>query len=146
MSNTLLTPAPLWRRLVAASYDLLLLVGLWLACIFVAWAASHLFGAQGALPPTFVRAYLFVITFGFYGWFWMHGGQTLGMRAWSIKVQRSDGRALNGANVMLRFAVAMFSLGALGLGLLWCLVDRRSRSWHDIAVDAEVIVVPKLVG
>lgn len=143
MSEILLTPAPLWRRLAASAYDILLLLGLWLSATFTAWAVSHLLGAQGALPPTFMRAYMFAITFGFYGWFWTHGGQTLGMRAWRIQVQRSDGRSVNWANAMLRFAISIFSLSVLGLGMLWCLIDRRKRSWHDIAADTEVVFVPK---
>lgn len=143
MSETLLTPAPLWRRLVAATYDVLVLAGLWLSATFIAWAISHLFGAQGALPPTFVRAYLFVITFGFYGWFWTHGGQTLGMRAWRIQLRNVDGHDVPWTRAMLRFAIAFFSWGLAGLGMLWCLIDRRSRSWHDLAAGTEVISAPR---
>lgn len=142
MSENLLPPAPLWRRLVAATYDILLLLGLVLAGTFTAWVISHLFGAEGALPPAFMRAYLFVITFGFYGWFWTHGGQTLGMRAWRIQVRGVDGNALNWASAMLRFAVAGLSWGLAGLGMLWCLIDRRKRSWHDIAAGTEVVSIP----
>lgn len=143
MSDTLPTPAPLWRRLVAAAYDILVMTGLWLSATFIAWAISHFFGAQGALPPAFMRAYLFVITFGFYGWFWTHGGQTLGMRAWRIQIRNVDGHAVNWASAMLRFAVAAFSWGLAGLGMLWCLIDRRKRSWHDLAAGTEVISVTK---
>ena len=143
MSETLLTPAPLWRRLVAATYDLLLLTGLWLAATFSAWAISHLLGAEGALPPTFMRAYLFAITFGFYGWFWTHGGQTLGMRAWRVQVRGIDGQNVNWSSAMLRFTVAIPSWGLAGLGMLWCLIDRRGRSWHDLAAGTEVVSIPK---
>lgn len=138
----LILPAPLWRRLIAATYDTLLLAGLWLAAIFLAWLIAHAFG-EGILPPGFVRAYLFVLSFGFFGWFWTHGGQTLGMRAWHLEVRRSDGRALNWTVTMLRFAVAILSWSAGGLGMIWCLFDARGRSWHDIAADTEVIMLPK---
>lgn len=136
------THSPLWRRLVAATYDILLMAGIWLAAIFLAWLLAHAFG-EGVLPPGFVRAYLFTLTFGFFGWFWTHGGQTLGMRAWRLEVRRSDGSALNWSVSMLRFAVAILSWSAGGLGMLWCLLDARSRSWHDIASGTEVIVLPK---
>ena len=143
MSEILLPHAPLWRRLVAATYDVLLLAGLWLSATFTAWAISHLLGAEGALPPSFMRAYLFVITFSFYGWFWTHGGQTLGMRAWRIQVRRIDGGVLNWASAMLRFVIAPLSWGLAGLGMLWCLIDKRGRSWHDLAAGTEVVAVPK---
>jgi uncharacterized RDD family membrane protein YckC len=141
--SELTVPAPLWRRLTAATYDVLVLLGLILAGTFTAWAISHLLGAEGALPPSFMRAYLFVITFSFYGWFWTHGGQTLGMRAWRIQLRRVDGGAVNWPSAMIRFVIAAFSWGLAGLGMLWCLIDRRGRSWHDLAAGTEVVSVPK---
>jgi uncharacterized RDD family membrane protein YckC len=134
-------PAPLWRRLAAAVYDVLLLLGLWLSATFIAWLIAHLFG-KGTLPPAFMRAYLFVITFGFFGWFWTHGGQTLGMRAWRLQLRRADGGPLHWANAMLRFAVAIPSW-LLIAGVLWCLVDGQRRSWHDLLAGTEVVVLPK---
>lgn len=136
------TPAPLWRRLVAATYDVLLLAGIWLAAIFSAWLIAQLFGTS-VLPPAFVRAYLFLLTFGFFGWFWTHEGQTLGMRAWRLRVRRVDGGPLNWSTAMLRFAVALLSWSVGGLGMIWCLLDAQRRSWHDIATQTEVIVLPK---
>lgn len=141
-NNIPVTPAPLWRRLVAASYDTLLLAGLWLAAVFLAWLIAHALGTE-VLPAGLVRAYLFLLSFVFFGWFWTHGGQTLGMRVWRIKVRRRDGSTLNWAVAMLRFAVAIVSWTVGGLGMLWCLIDERGRSWHDLAAGTEVIVLPK---
>ncbi|TXH05059.1 MAG: RDD family protein [Nevskiaceae bacterium] len=134
-------PAPLWRRLAAAVYDALLLLGLWLSSTFIAWIVAHLFG-HDVLPPTFMRAYLFVITFGFFGWFWTHGGQTLGMRAWRLQLRRTDGTALNWPIAMLRFAAAIPAWLFL-LGILWSLLDHRRRCWHDLAAGTEVLQMPK---
>ena len=133
-------PAPLWRRLAAATYDTLLLAGIWLSATFIAWLIGHMFGEE-LLPPTFMRAYWFVITFGFFGWFWTHGGQTLGMRAWRLQLRRSDGGPLHWATAMLRFATAIPSW-LLVLGVLWCVVDRQRRSWYDIVAGTEIIVLP----
>ena len=140
--SALAVPAPLWRRLVAAMYDALLLAGIWLAAIFLAWLAAQALGT-GILPPAFVRAYLFALTFGFFGWFWTHGGQTLGMRAWRLEVRSNDGGPLRVSTAMLRFAVGIISWSVGGLGMIWCVLDARRRSWHDIAAGTEVIVLPK---
>ena len=75
---------PLWRRLAAIVYDVLLLF----CVVFIAWQPVPL------LPDTLhevlgrgIRlAYLTLISFLFFGWFWTHGGQTLGMKAWGIKL------------------------------------------------------------
>ena len=60
-------------------------------------------------------------------------GMTLGMRAWRTKLVSADGRPLSWPRCLLRFAVGLVSLGALGAGLLWALFDARKRTWHDMA-------------
>jgi uncharacterized RDD family membrane protein YckC len=61
------------------------------------------------------------------------------MRAWRIQVRNVDGNPVSWTSAMLRFAVAAFSWGLGGLGMLWCLIDKRKRSWHDLAAETEVI-------
>ena len=137
-------PAPLWRRLAAALYDVLLLLGIWMAADLVLVMVSGLAGF--ALTPALVRALLFFVSFGFFGWFWTHGGQTLGMRAWRLRLRRDDGQPMRWPTAMLRFAAAIPSWGLAGLGMLWCLVDRQRRSWHDLIAGSEVVVEPKKVS
>jgi uncharacterized RDD family membrane protein YckC len=43
----------------------------------------------------------------------------------------------------LRFVVAMASWLLLGLGFLWVLWDKESRSWHDIYSDSRTVQLPK---
>jgi uncharacterized RDD family membrane protein YckC len=50
--------------------------------------------------------YLLSVCFLFFGWFWTHGGQTLGMRAWKIRLQRTDGKGLGWWQALLRFFLA----------------------------------------
>lgn len=134
-------PAPLWRRLAAATYDAFLLLGLWLGLLL----ADEIFRGLLALPAEVhvLRVLLLGSAFVFFSWFWIHGGQTLGMRAWRLRVQGDDGAALTWPTAALRFAVALLSWSLLGLGLLWCLVDRRKRAWHDLAARTEVVLVAK---
>ena len=71
---------------------------------------------------------------GLYATFsWLRGGQTLGMRPWRLKVTTPDGRLAPAKQLWLRYAVAIVSLAAGGLGFLWSLVDRDRRTWHDLA-------------
>lgn len=140
--NTVSFPAPLWRRLAAATYDVLLLLGILLAATLFAVLLSQL--AFKVEPPhKFMTAYLFLLTFGFFGWFWTHGGQTLGMRAWRLQLVHPDGQALSWSTAMLRFAVAIPSWLLGGLGMIWCLLDGQRRSWQDIVAGTEVHVLPK---
>jgi len=54
-----------------------------------------------------------------------------------------DGAALPWPRAVLRFAVACVSLGAFGLGFVWCLFDARKRGWHDIAVRSVLVRLQK---
>jgi len=55
----------------------------------------------------------------------------------------ANGSRLPWPRALLRFAVAIVSLGALGLRFLWCLVDRDRRAWHDIAARSLLLRLPK---
>lgn len=121
--------ASLYRRLAAMLYDGLLL----LAVLFGATAlVLPLTGGQAVHAGNpFFTSYLFFVCFFFFGWFWMHGGQTLGMRAWRLQLQRIDGRPLTWWHVLLRFFSAIVSWAPAGLGFWWILVDRKHLAWHD---------------
>lgn len=130
--NTLQRPvsAPgLLRHLAAIVYDLFLLAAL----LFTATAlilplnAGLAFTAQQIIYPI----YLLIISFLFYGWFWTHGGQTLGLRTWNLKVLTFNRESMSWKQALLRFITAIMSCGFFGLGFLWVLIDKNQRSWHD---------------
>ena len=74
----------------------------------------------------------------FYGWFWTHGGQTLGLRAWKAKVLTFDQQPINWLQALVRFSTA---LASCGLGLLWVLVAQCS--WHDYLSKTNIFFEPK---
>jgi len=133
-------PAGLFRRLVAMFYDSLLLFSLLLAATALALLATK--GNLNYHNP-FFRSSLFLICFLFFAWFWTHGGQTLGMRAWRLRVQRLDGRPITPWQALLRFLSAIPSLVLLGLGFLWILVDRKKMAWHDRFSESVIVLLPK---
>jgi uncharacterized RDD family membrane protein YckC len=129
-------PGPI-RRLAALIYDLLLLAGVLFAAIaLLLW----LRGGTGLAPqePAF-RAYLLGVSFFFVGWFWVHGGQTPGMRAWKIRLVDANGGRLGWTRAALRFCAALFSLSLFGLGFLWAFFRRDKRCWHDLLARTTVV-------
>jgi uncharacterized RDD family membrane protein YckC len=78
------------RRLGAAFYDGLLLLAFWLLTTFVlVILAGHALVSPhaGTLSKVPYWVALLCIAWAFFTWFWSHGGQTLGMRAWKLQVR-----------------------------------------------------------
>lgn len=122
-------PAGLMRRFAALLYDSLLLAGVWFFATFIALIVRH--GAAIAPASLWYDAYLLAVGGLFFGGFWTHGGQTLGMRAWRIRVQRQDGAPLGWLLAWRRYLLAWVSLLLLGLGFFWLLVDKNRLTLHD---------------
>ena len=85
-------------------------------------------------------AYLGMVAFLYFAWFWTHGGQTLGMRAWRIRLAGRGGEPVTWSLALLRFLGAAVSLACAGAGYLWVLVDRERMTWHD-RLSATVLTV-----
>lgn len=139
--------AGLFRRLAAAVYDFLILVALWILVGFVFIGVvlggkppENALQLQLGLFPLLVLA-----TLGFYSWFWTHGGQTLGMRAWKLKVvhARMDGTPITFTQCILRCLTGLFSWGVFGLGYLWVYADPSRDTWHDRVSGTRTLVIPK---
>lgn len=136
-----LPPCSLLRRLMAILYDSMLLAALLLLASLL---ALPLVGdSPSTLTRLFFQLYLLLITFAFYTWFWSHGGQTLGMTAWRIRLQNSRPGPLSLWQLLLRFLVAIPSWLFLGLGFLWSLWEKDKRTWHDLYSMTELVVIPK---
>jgi uncharacterized RDD family membrane protein YckC len=134
----------LFRRLAAMLYDSLLLLGVLMAATALAMIPLGE-GPEGRIESgnLIFRLYLLLVTTGFFVWFWTHGGQTLGMRAWRLKLLRSDGLPLTTGDALLRCLTALLSWAAGGLGFLWILVDRDNLAWHDRLSKTRMVITEK---
>lgn len=140
------TPASLWLRIAAGIYDLFPLVALWMLTAGAALLIVH--GDVDPAHPSLgwrfgLQIALFAVTAAYFVISWARGGQTIGMRAWRLRVVDADGNALGWARAALRFVVACVSLLALGIGYLWCLFDPRKRGWHDLAARSVFVRLQK---
>jgi uncharacterized RDD family membrane protein YckC len=122
-----IVPPGLARRLAACLYD-----GLALAAVLMVAGAAWVGITGAAAPPGSwaFRAYVLAICALFFCVFWTRG-ETLGMRAWKLRIVAADGQPPGWGRALLRFAAALVSLAALGLGFAWVLVDRDRLAWHD---------------
>lgn len=145
-------PARLLRRFAAMIYDSLLLMALALAYGAVVVLLNVLL--QGAPAegeklhwglwrlPVFMG--MLMVMVGFFCFFWRRSGQTLGMRAWRLKLVDQDSAApASLKQCVLRAVLAPASLLCLGLGYFWRWLDPQGHTFHGRMSRTRVLVLPK---
>lgn len=142
--------AGIFRRLAAMVYDSLLLMAISIGYYAIAVGLNVLIQGQ---PPHgqkvewghsswFVFSGWLLTMIGFYVFFWIKSGQTLGMRAWRMRLISESGRLSTGQCV-LRCLAGIVSLLSFGLGYFWLLLDPKKQTLHDRVSKTFVIVLPK---
>ena len=130
-------PALLPRRLAALSYEALLLVA-------VLWLAGLLFSLPELNLPhvRFVyQLYLVLVAGAYFVWQWVHGGQTLPMKTWRLRLVGRNGGTVTWRQAWLRYVLALAGLAALGLGFAWALFERDGLFLHDRIAGTRIIRV-----
>lgn len=147
MSEVNYPTAPLFRRLAAMVYDGLILIALYIMAGFALVAvikATNNDQFPGQLPAAVNLSLMFIIAFFYYSDSWQRrNGQTVGMKAWGLKLVNDNQGPLQLSQCMLRVGIGFFSLVVCGLGFFWALIDKKQRSWHDIASVSHQVFIPK---
>ena len=131
MRTALLCRLP--RRLAAIVYDGIVLIAL---LFFGALPPTLLYGEgiTAPLPTALMLVYQLAIAFAFFGGFWTHGGQTIGMRAWRIRVVGIDGKSIGWRAAFVRFVMATAFWATAWTGLWWGVLVREVHTWSSILV------------
>ncbi|MFT7414082.1 MAG: putative RDD family membrane protein YckC [Methylophagaceae bacterium] len=136
MTQTLRTAfrPSLLRHLAVVMYDLFLLIAVLLFAAAIAVGVNALITGGQAITAgnPFFFVYLLATSFLFYGWFWTHGGQTLGMRTWKVFLLSENQHKISWRQAFLRFIIAMPSWFALGIGFWWQWFGKGKKSWPDL--------------
>lgn len=153
-SNESFPRAGFRRRFGSWIYDLLIIIAIFMlsgyACVAlfvlldytglinivrndfdIDWNASH--GMYRIALNTWGIAWVC----GFFIYFWSKKGQTLGMRAWRLRVQNKDGSLISTMTSIKRLFLTL-----LGLGNITVLFDRKNKlSLQDRLTKTEVVVL-----
>jgi uncharacterized RDD family membrane protein YckC len=159
-------PAPgLKRRLACLAYECLLIMALLLVPSALFTWLKAVIGASFWLDKLLQLALLAVL-FSYFGLSWVHGGQTVAMKAWRLKLETADGGRLGWSQACVRFVVALLLVvgvpvvaylgmgrsdpGAARIALLWCLVpflwsyfDPQGQYLHDRLCGTRMRLQPK---
>ena len=148
------SPASIAPRLAALLYDLLIALALLLVVGLLAQLATHarlvtMRGGYAQVPLAYQGLQLAVLI-GYFVLSWWRGGQSIGARAWRLRVLAADGAPPRLPRALLRALLAAAPLLALLLGrvapprvallavaALWVIdyaalpFDRARRTLHD---------------
>lgn len=79
----------------------------------------------------------------FYCYFWIRAGQTVGMKAWRLKLISTTDSPLTIPQCVLRFFLGLISLACGGIGFLWVLIDKNNDTLHDKLCKTRMIRTEK---
>ena len=146
--------ASIIRRIASWVYDVLLSIAIYMVAgavgflIFAVFAYfglvdmnghQHLIEAQQSSVLYSALNYSWNIAWVsyFFIFFWAKSGQTLGMKAWRLRVQNQDGTLISKTTGAKRLIPTL-----LGLGNLWLLIDWKNKlSLQDKLTNTEVVVL-----
>lgn len=116
------------RRLAAMFYESLLLFG-------VVFIAGYLFDtltqSRHALYLRHERQlWLFFVLGVYFVYFWTHGGQTLAMKTWHLKVIQSNGQPISLATAVIRYPLALV-FTFTGVAFFYSFFDKNGQYPHD---------------
>jgi uncharacterized RDD family membrane protein YckC len=163
MPTTLYTTdlaSPLWRRLLALVYDLLIVVALVMVVGLLCQLATHgklITTGPSVSVPAWYQILQCVVVATYFISAWRRGGQTVGMRPWRMRVTTLAGKTPSYRQCAIRALVAgaplLLLVLAPVLGLrftLWsvliawtawfavALFNQRHRTLHDLLSQTEV--------
>jgi uncharacterized RDD family membrane protein YckC len=148
--------AGFFRRLAAIIYDLLVAVAVGMCAAMVMLVALLLLTENGLinnlgyehfsdvishslLYQTILQVWVGGWVIGFFLWFWRNGGQTIGMRAWRLRLFSTNDKSMGYGRAFIRL---LCSLG--GLGTLLVLLDfKHKQSLQDRIASTEMLVLSK---
>ena len=120
------------------AYEILLLCGVLTVTLILPHVLIGAF-AHRVATPTLLWAHLFVVLLVYCLGFWCHGGQTLAMKTWRIRLLASSGTPVRPTQALLRYLLCWPSLGLCGIGALWALVDRDRQFLHDRIAGTQLV-------
>ena len=99
-----LSAPSLRRRLACFVYEGVLLFGV---VTIAAYLFSSLSQQRHALDNRLgLQVFLFVVLGIYFVWFWSHGGQTVAMKAWRIRLVDRDGRPVSQGRAFARYLLS----------------------------------------
>jgi uncharacterized RDD family membrane protein YckC len=131
----------LMRRLGGVLYEMLTVIALWMLASAIATTLVH--DATQGFARILLQGLALLLVGGYFLWCWTHGGQTLAMKTWRMRVTDRAGHPLAAKQAVIRLVLAAASVLAAGAGLWWALFDREGLFLHDRLAGTQLVPAPK---
>ena len=118
----------LFKRLLVNFYDLILLFAV---VYFFTIPVILLSKGNAVLDNIFYQAYLIVIIYLYYAWFWKKYNQTLGMKIWKIKIYSRYSLEVSYMQSLNRIIISLFGGHLLLLFSSESLQDKISQTYLE---------------
>lgn len=133
------------RIIGSVIYDTLISLGILMIMGFIAVFIHFLITGEESISANnnwAFQVYLLISILCYFFYFWKKSGQTVGMKAWKLKLISTRPTEITFAQLAVRVIVAVPAYGFLLLGVLWQYADKRQLNWHDIASHTKLIHIP----
>lgn len=130
-------PTSIGRRLGAMVYEGLVVFAILIAFFLFPQIVLHGFGFQPSGKLQWLHVFLVLLVY--FGWCWLHGGQTLPMKTWKLRLVDQSGAPLRPLQAVLRYMAAWPSIVLCGIGIVWALFDRDGLFLHDRIAGTRII-------
>ncbi len=116
-------------------YEAMLLFGV----LFIAgWLFSTMLQQRHALYlRSALQPWLFLVLGVYFTWFWTHGGQTLAMKTWRIRLVTNEGKPVKFWRAITRYLLA-WGWFLPGLAVAWAL---DAKGWMLLAIPVANMVL-----
>jgi len=126
------------RRLASLLYESLLMLGV----LSITFLVPHLIlgiAFHVTLPGWALWPHIFLVMAAYFIWYWRHGGQTLAMQTWKIRIESVTGGIPTRKQAWLRYCLAWAGICFFGAGLVWALFDRERQFLHDRLAGTRIV-------
>ncbi|MBM3405865.1 MAG: RDD family protein [Betaproteobacteria bacterium] len=149
-----------WRRMMAITYESIILFGVIWFADYAFSAVTQFRGEPGPLRTAF-QTFTTLVLAGYFGFFWSRGRHSLPMKTIGVRVLTADDQPLSLGRALLRFAaalsmpIAVLAAGTYGSGWfflalplpwVWCLIDRDHQSLYDRVARTRLVHDPRPVA
>jgi len=128
-ANIIILKAGILRRVLAIIYDLIIFLSL--IMVFTLIVVILRSGREVPYSATWFTLVIIILHFCFFMWFWINGGQTLGMRAWKIKVVNKEGKPIDFSSALRRYLSSFSIFLPPGFCFIWSFIDKENIFLND---------------